>query len=726
MDDVLRQVVHVFAAEVKEQANTVIAALMAMEANPASIPQQIEDLYRQAHSLKGSSSSLGVVELAELAHNLEEALLPVRRAQTTLLSHAMVDLSLRAMDAAKLRVDGLVNDTDLGLRETEAAAAALAELAGLSAHDPAPKTEAEASAAHVVEAVGAPSAPRPAPIVPVAEEAIDDETLRIHTGRLLPLERRLDDLRALRGRLEGRGEAVRQLIQAVDKLWRSDGNEATYRILRQLSALRRTLLEDAELAQAHAVELDDNLRALRLVPFDLVRVSLGRALRDACRRTGKDAQLVLVGGEEAQLDRRLLDALKNPLLHLVRNAVDHGIEPASVRAAVGKPERATVTVTVEQEGRDVTIAVADDGRGIDVNAVRARAIERGLLSPETQRLDPDDAFELLFKPGFSTAQQVTELSGRGVGLDVVREAIGRLHGRIDVTSTPGQGARFVLTVPLTVAASETMLLEEGGRPFALPLASIERIVRADVNALRPVAGRTFFQLEDQPIPVIRLARLLGLTERHEGSAFRTIAIIRGGSTGERAAVVCERLLGGRDLILSPLPLELMHLSLLSTGAILPNGQAIFILSPRALVDAAHDIPPANDVQRKPSDRGGSILVADDSITTRSLLRNALEASGFRVRVAADGDEAWRLALAEPFDLIVSDVRMPRLDGYGLVARLRSDPRTAKLPIVLFSSLDSDEDRRRGTSAGASAYLSKSAFDRGHLIDVVNGLIRGTA
>ena len=723
MDEVLRQVVHVFAAEVKEQANAIIAALMAMEADPATIPQQIEEVYRQAHSLKGSSSSLGVEELERIAHNLEEALLAVRRGEVPFLTPAMVDASLRAMDAAKLRADGLVNDDQVGLRETEEAALALAQL-GAAANGASASSHRDGD--DLTQSFpGAAMGASPAAAAPIAEDAIDDETMRIHTSRLVPLERRLDDFRVLRGRLEGRGEAVQQLIQTVDKLWRADGNEAMYRLVRQLSALRRILAEDAELAQANAVELDDNLRSLRLVPFDLMRMALVRCLRDACRRTGKDVQLTLVGGE-AQLDRRLLDALKNPLLHLIRNAVDHGIEAPSVRAAIGKPERATITLTVEQQGRDVMVGIADDGRGIDVNAVRLRAIERGLLPAETQRLAPEDAFELLFKPGFSTAQQVTELSGRGVGLDVVRDSITRMHGRIDVTSTPGKGARFQLTVPLTVAASETMLLEEGGRPFALPLASIERIVRADGNALRQVGGRTFFHLDDQPIPVIRLARLLGLTERHEGSAYRTVAVVRGGSTGERAAVVCERLLGGRNLILSPLPPELSHLPLLSTGAILPNGQAIFILSPRALVDAAHDIPLVADSQRAAADRGGTILVADDSITTRSLLRNALEASGFRVRVAADGDEALRLALAEPFDLIVSDVRMPRLDGFGLVARLRSDPRTAKLPVVLFSSLDSDEDRRRGTSAGANAYLTKSAFDRGQLIDVVNGLIRGTA
>lgn len=717
MDDVLRQVVGVFAEEVREQAQKIAAAVLAMETDPSARAAHIEELFRQAHSLKGSSSSLGIEELERLAHNLEEALMPLRRGFGE-LTPALVDATLRATDAARLRADGLVADSPLGEAEARAAALDLQQLAergeGVSDTPPAAETQ-----------------PAETPAAPAAEA--DPETLRVQLSNLAALERRLDDLRALRGRMDRNTTNATLVMQTLERMWQKTrerarggdvepiGPDALYQLLRQVGSLRRDLVDDVEVAQAHAVELDDNLRRMRMVPAVLLGEPLTRAVREACRRSNKDAKLEFTGGD-AQIDRRLLEELKNPLIHLVRNAVDHGVESSVVREAVGKPPRAAVTVTVEQRGRDVVIEVRDDGRGVDLTKVRAKAVERALLSAaDAERLTEREVYDLLFRPGFSTAEQVTELSGRGVGLDVVRDAIVRLHGRIDLSSQPGQGTSFVLHVPLTIAASETMILEEGGRTFALPLSSVERIVRARPDELHGMGGRTFYHLDDQPIPVVRLSRLLGLTERHEGSPFRTLAVVRGAAA--RAAVVCERILGSNDLVLRPLPPELTRLPLLGSAAIMPNGQAIFVLAPRALVDAAGASRDEVRPTRLAADPW-TILVADDSITTRSLLRNALEASGFRVRVAADGDEALRLALAEPIDLVVSDVRMPRLDGFGLCARLRADPRTAKLPVVLFSSLDSDEDKRRGTASGANAFLTKGAFDRGHLLDVVSSLIRG--
>jgi two-component system chemotaxis sensor kinase CheA len=537
----------------------------------------------------------------------------------------------------------------------------------------------------------------------------------------------------MRGRLDQRLSTTAILQQLLDRLWREERAaagprsrvtaEALYQLLRQLGALKRDLADDAELAQLNAVDLDDDLRALRMVPATLLAEELQRAVREACRRTEKEALFELCAGA-VQLDRRLLAELKNPLLHLVRNAVDHGIESPVLREALGKAARAQIVVAIEQRGRDVIIEVRDDGRGIDAAAVRDKAVSLELVSAdEAARLADAEVHELLFRPGLTTAAQVTELSGRGVGLDVVRDSVLRLGGRVCLRTEPGRGTTFELTVPLTVATSEAMLIEEGGRPFALPLGSIERIVRVQPSQLRSVGGRTLFLLDDQPLPVVRLARLLGMTERHEGSPYRTLAVVRGQSG--RAALVCERLLGSRDLVLRPLPPELQTLQLLETAAILPNGQAIFVLSPRVLVEAASEPDRAAlPITPRPGEPG-TILVADDSITTRSLLRNLFEGSGFRVRIAADGEEALRLATAESFDLVVSDVRMPRLDGFGLTARLRADARTARVPVVLFSSLDSDEDRRRGSTSGANAYLTKGAFDRGQLLDVVTGLIRGS-
>ena len=725
MDDVLRQVVGVFAEEVKEQAQKIAAGLLAMEADPQSTATHLEELYRQAHSLKGSSSSLGLEDLERLAHNLEEALMPLRRGRGT-LTRKLVDAALRATDAARVRADGLISDEGAGKEEVQAVAALLLSLAdaGEGAHpDDANKSTTPGDGTQAADA--------PAAVAPSGGD--DGETLRIATTRLVALERRLDELRAVRGRLDHRAASATSLMAELERLWRGarahlQGDEearvtpdALYQVLRQVGSLRRDLFDDAELAQANAFELDENLRAMRMVPAALLEEPIRRAAREALRRVDKDARVEFRGGE-GQIDRRLLEELKNPLVHLVRNAVDHGIESSVVREAVGKSTRATIIVSVEQRGPDVYIEVRDDGRGVDVGQVRQKAVERGVVTAEAApRLTESEVYDLLFLPGFSTAEQVTELSGRGVGLDVVRDALDRLHGRVELRSLPGQGATFLLVVPLTVAASEIMLIEESGRPFALPLSSIERIVRAQSSELRVVGGRTLYHLDDEPIPVVRLSRLLNLTERHEGSAYRTLAVVRG--AGERAAVVCERLLGSRDLVLRPLPPELQKMTLLDAAAILPNGQAIFVLSPRALAQAAGETrpEPAHPRSRR---QQGTILVADDSITTRSLLRNALEASGYRVRTAADGDEALRLALAEPFDLIVSDVRMPRLDGFGLTARLRADVRTARLPVVLFSSLDSEEDKRRGSASGANAYLTKGAFDRGQLLDVVTSLIRG--
>lgn len=718
MDDVLRQVVRIFADEVREQAQRIGAALLAMEGDAASIPTHIEELYRQAHSLKGSSSSLGITELEQLAHQLEELLMPVRRAGAALPS-AWVDAALRAVDAARLRADGLVADTDVGLGEVRAATDALCALAGQPLAVPAPAPTA------------APSAPAEAPAAAPADASADENTVRVAALRLRALERRLDNLRAVRSRLDHRAETVSILAAELEELWRAvrsrgDGArqsvapDRVFQLLRRASGLRRDLVDDAELAQASAVDFDDNLRALRMVPFAMLREPLQRVVRDACRRTDKEARLELRGADQA-VDRRLLEELKNPLLHLLRNAVDHGLELPSVREAVGKPTRATVTITVEQRGRDMVIEVGDDGRGLDASAIRAKAVERGLYGEaEAAQLDEPALYNLIFESGFSTAAAITELSGRGVGLNVVRDAVLRLHGRIEVRSEPGRGTHFIVSVPLTVAATETMLVQESGRTYALPQSGLERIVRASLTELRPVGGRTYYHLDDAPLPVVRLARVLGLTERHEGSPWVMLAVLRAG--GERAAITCERLLGSRDLVLQPLPPELQRLRLLNAAALLPDGRPIMVLSPRALVEAATD-------ERAPAPAPGfvapgTVLVADDSITTRALLRNALEASGYRVRTASDGEEALRLALAEAIDLVVSDVRMPRIDGFELTARLRADPRTARTPVVLFSSLDSDEDKRRGAVSGANAYLTKGAYERGHLVDVVNGLIRG--
>jgi len=716
MDALLRQLVHVFSDEVNEQATKITELLLAMEKDPARVATAIEELFREAHSLKGSSSSLAVRELEVLAHTLEDVLTGVRRGQAPLTA-VLVDTSLKAMDATRLRAKGLVADSTVGLAEVETS---IAELTALLPEDGREVAETQPASS--------PSEDTQTATVAVQAAIPDSEalTVRIAGKQLVALERRVNELRGVRGRLDHRTTAATLVTQTLERLWQAARGEAgaqaradlLYQLLRLAGGLRRDLVDDAELVQAAALELDEDLRSMRMVPAANLLETLRRAVREACRQTGKDAALHFVGSD-TQLDRRLLEQLKSPLVHLVRNAVDHGIEPTEVREAVSKPSQAVVSVSVEQRGREILIEVRDDGRGIDVTAVRENAVARGFVTESVASALSDEAvYELLFRSGLSTAETVSELSGRGVGLDVVRDSVLRLHGRVEITSVPGAGTSIHLALPLTVAASEMMIIEESHRPFALPQSSLEQILRVPAAELYTVGNLTHYRLDGHPLPVVRLAPLLGLVERQRSAQKRTVAIVRAGGT--RIALICDRLLGTRDLVLRPLPIELQSLPLLNAAAILPNGQAVFVLSARELIVAAQALVPVAEATR-PKD---SVLVADDSITTRMLLRRTLESSGFRVRTASDGDEALRLALAEPFDLVLSDVRMPRLDGFTLTTRLGANSRTAHTPVVLFSSLDSEEDRRRGAAAGAKAYLTKSAFDRTHLVDVVTRLIRG--
>ena len=754
MDDLLRQVIHVYVQEVREQAQRIAEALLRMEENPATVPIEIEELYRQAHSLKGSSGSLGISDLEQLAHWVEQVLMPVRRANAP-LTPALVDLCLQAMAAAQERIPGLLAESDIGRVEVDAAIRALQRTAGVE--EAAHGASAAADQAPVGEAAAVPPAHSAKPAetggsVLAVSEGI--EAVRISIEHLLAFERRSDELRALRGRLERHLSETAQICQTLERLSSElrDGNKPAaellqaqrdelQRTLRSTRTLRRELAEDTEMLQATTSEFDDNLRTMRLVPASLLVQPLTLAVREACRVAGRDATLEIIG-DQVHVDRLLLEELKNPLIHLVRNAVDHGIESREVREAIGKPSRGQVQCQIEQHGGEIVLSIRDDGRGIDGVAVRRKAVERGLLKlAQADELSEKQTYDLLLLPGFSTAEAVTTLSGRGVGLDVVKTAVLRMHGRLEIESTLGQGTLMRITVPMTLAASRLMLFADRDWVFALPQTSVSRVVLVRRDALISVGGHLMLRSGNEAIKIVRLRQLIGEHEQglsgHSLQASSVPVLIlsptvgesgRGSTRASKSApmplgILCERTLGESDLVLRALPPELQGHEPLSAVALLANGSAVFVLSAQALMRAADALP---EQPLRTATRPGTVLVADDSITTRSLLRSVLEVGGYEVRTAADGDEALRLLANEPVSLIVSDVRMPRLDGLTLVQRLRGDSRTATIPVVLFSSSDSEEDRRLGMAAGANAYLSKAAFERGQLIDVVRALLRGAA
>ena len=476
----------------------------------------------------------------------------------------------------------------------------------------------------------------------------------------------------------------------------------------------RELRREAERERLFAHSLRDTLKELRMVPADAALQALRPAVREVAAQVGKKVSLQLSGGE-VRLDRRVLDELKAPLLHLVRNALDHGIETPEARRAAGKPEEALLAVRVESRGDRVVITVRDDGDGISPERLRAAAVQRGAVTAaEAARLGDADALRLAFRPGVSTATEITALSGRGVGLDVVAEAVRRLAGGVDVSSERGRGTSFVIDVPLTIAGTTGLLFRAGGGVALLPADAIERVLLVAPGDLGTVAGEVTVCVERDHVPFVPMAQILGASGAAKSTGMAVALLVAAG--GKRVAFAVDEVLGEQPIVVSALGRRMAAAPHIAGAAVLDDGRVVAVLQPAHLVGTARVPEQAKGPSR------ARIIVADDSLGTRAAMKAILELAGFLVLPAADGEEALALARESGCDLVVSDVQMPRLDGLGLTRRLKADPKLARVPVVLITSLDAAEDRAAGLDAGADGYLVKSDVQRGKLLDLVRQLL----
>lgn len=483
-----------------------------------------------------------------------------------------------------------------------------------------------------------------------------------------------------------------------------------------LSRIGRDGQRDADAQRLTGTVLREDLRAMRMVPAGVALEPLRRAVRDLAGRLGKEVDLVL-SGAEVRLDRRVVDELRGPLLHLVRNSVDHGLETPDVRRAAGKPPRGRLQVRVEPRGTRVGVTVEDDGAGLDIAAVRTAAVQKGLITAEAAaRLPDDEAARLVFEAGLSTASSVTEISGRGIGLDVVHDTVVRLQGTVGIAFRPGRWTRFDLEVPLTLAAAASLLFRFGREVAALPADTVERVLLLTDGDLGTVAGRASVKVGGAQIPYAPLASLLGSAAAPgERSRLRPALVVAAG--GQRVALGVEELLGQQDLVVNALGTRLASVPHLSGAAVLDDGQVIGVLAAPELVRRAQ--PAAAQAGEAGPVR---VIVADDSLTTRAAMKALLEIAGYAVLPAADGEEALQLLGAPGAQLVVSDVQMPGLDGLGLTRRIKADPRLRATPVVLVTSLDAPEDRAAGLEAGADGYLVKREVERGKLLELVRQLL----
>jgi two-component system chemotaxis sensor kinase CheA len=470
--------------------------------------------------------------------------------------------------------------------------------------------------------------------------------------------------------------------------------------------------------------LQERTLQARMVPFGTIAEPLRRAGRDLARSLGKAVELE-VRGQETELDRGVLEQVADPLLHLVRNAVDHGIEPPEGRLAAGKPPLGTVTVQAMQLGSEVVVTVTDDGRGIDLERVRQRAGEAG---DHLEGVGDDEALYAIFRSGLSTAAAVSEVSGRGVGLDVVRTSLAAVRGRVEVHSEPGSGCEFRLSVPITLAVLPCLLVETAGRRFAIPMHSVVSAEAAGWSEDH-VEGQVVIRVRDQILPVSDLAATLDSSGgRAQAPAGDRPAVVVASMT-RRHAFRVDTLLGQRNLVVKDLGRLLPRLGLLAGAALEPDGSILLVLDVSGLVDRARWIRSAGGPARAaapaelPAPAGpASVLVVDDTAVVRELERSILEQAGYRVRTAGDGRQALAALADAPADLVVTDVDMPNCDGLQLTRSIRAEPALAGLPVLVVTSKSSDADRRRALEAGADAFLSKGDLDQRALLEVVGRLL----
>lgn len=738
-----------FSLEADAQTQVLSAGLLALERNPTQA-DQLEACMRAAHSLKGAARIVGVDAGVSVAHVMEDCLVSAQE-RRLYLQPEHIDALLQGTDLL-MRIATPGND--VGATDIEVYVALMERL--LDPTQPIAMGAPKPEPAPIVEEV--PQQPEPAP--PVSSEAPRQNKRMTEGGErvLRVTAERLNSLLDLSSKSLVETQRLKPYLASMQRLKRiqSNGLRALDTLDGQLKALdlsleaqealadTRRLLSEAQalLAEKHA-ELDefgwqagqraqvlyDTALACRMRPFADVLAGQVRMVRDLGRSLGKQVRLE-IEGEKTQVDRDVLEKLEAPLTHLLRNAVDHGIETPEQRMLAGKPAEGLIRLRASHQAGLLVLELSDDGNGVDLERLRGAIVDRHLSPVDTAlRLSEEELLTFLFLPGFSLRDTVTEVSGRGVGLDAVQHMVRQLRGAVVLEQTAGQGSRFHLEVPLTLSVVRSLVVEVGEEAYAFPLAHIERMCDLAPDDIVQLEGRQHFWHEGRHVGLVAASQLLQRPPGQTPSDTLKVVVIR-----ERDAVygiAVERFIGERTLVVLPLDDRLGKVQDISAGALLDDGSVVLIVDVEDMLRSVDKLLNTGRLERiaRRSQQASEaprkrVLVVDDSLTVRELQRKLLLNRGYEVAVAVDGMDGWNALRSEDFDLLITDIDMPRMDGIELVTLLRRDSRLQSLPVMVVSYKDREEDRRRGLDAGADYYLAKASFHDDALLDAVVELIGG--
>jgi two-component system chemotaxis sensor kinase CheA len=762
-----------FRVEADEHIRAMSSRLVELEKSSTDEERAnlVETIFREAHSLKGAARAVNASEIEGICQSLESVFSALKHKALS-FSRALFDVLHSSVDtigtivlsskgerttAQNSRTTELVQILEKilkgslpltskpGSKET---GKPLTPAAKISV-EPKEKTDAAIGSATTdsspAEVVRVSTAKLKSLLLQVEELRAPKMALGQHLAELRELVVNLgtwtqertavrSELRTLRETLDRQGktqksdggEDVRQ--KAISQIARLSGllerNSSTAEALNsKFAGLLRLAGQDHRTLAAMMASLLEDARKLSLVPFSSLLEGFPKLVRDLCRDRSKDAELVIAGGE-IETDRRILEEIKDPLIHLLRNCIDHGIETPVERECKGKAPKGTITVSITpKDGDKVEVLLSDDGSGIDVAKIRAAVVTTG-GGPKEQMasLSDEDVLPFIFQSGVSTSQIITNLSGRGLGLAIAQEKVERLGGTLTVETRQSAGTSFRIVLPLTLATFRGVLVRSGELLFIIPTTYVERVIRVNRGEIKTVENRETIRYSGEALSLARFRNILELNGIAEDPAEQLhVLILR--AAGERIAFQVDEILSEQEVLAKPFGPQLSRVRNLAGATVLGTGKTVPIVNVHDLIKSAVKSGGAAAPATRPAQAPRkSILIAEDSITARTLLKNIVESAGYDVKTAVDGLDAYTTLKTGKFDLVVSDVEMPRMTGFDLTAKIRADKNLSETPVVLVTALDSREDRERGIDVGANAYIVKSSFDHGDLLQIIQRLI----
>ncbi|MEH2105923.1 hybrid sensor histidine kinase/response regulator [Nostoc sp.] len=782
-DEELRDV---FKVASEEHLQNLDDGLLHLENHPDDLAV-LEALMREAHSLKGDANMLGVKDVGTLAHQIEHILTQLKQQENpaSSLGDGTTDSPYERLAHAIAAIRKLVHEAVTGEPARVDTFSVLAELMGAQPgkREDNPSQEPEVNSIEVISTVknntfdknqepkenAAIQNRSTERLVPSISTSLDGtgaevsrspksptnsyriETIRVGTRHLDTLMTQAGELTVTKIRIAHRlGE-----IEAIANLWEEwnrdlftnrfafsreqQGDVALQRLetfhhhsekrLEQLGHLVKTLQsslsEDTTRLEQLSSDLEEGIRTLRLLPFATIFNLFPRMVRDLAQQQGKLVELI-AEGKDTLADKRLLEEMKDPLMHILRNAIDHGIEPPQERERLGKPTTATIRLRAYQTPTNIVLEISDDGRGLDLGKIKQIAVKRGICGEEElAAMAPSQIQALIFAPGFSTAPLVTEVSGRGVGLDVVQTNVEKLKGTIQVESFPGLGCMLRVNLGITLATAHVLIVQVNQMPYAIPVEFVQTACLIKSEEIFPLEGRDTIIRDSQPISIVQLADLLELPPMPSGLTQETALsciILQVGQA--QLGVVVDALVDEQDVVIKPQSQLLKRVRNVSGATILGTGDVCMVLNPQDLVKSARSRSQSisSTQTRQLAPTKPTVLLVEDSIATRTQEKRILETAGYQVITAVDGLDGFNKLRSQFVDAVVSDVQMPNLDGLGLTAKIRQYQEYSELPIILVTSLASDEDKRRGAEAGANAYIIKGSFNQEALLSALKRLV----